>query len=51
MQARDMGRLPDRPFAADTGFMVSRPITISSTLQAALGMQVTHVAMVGMRFG
>ena len=51
MQARDSGCLPDRAVAADTEPMVSRPITLSSTLHAAIGMQVTHVVMVGMRFG
>ena len=51
MQARDIGCLPDRSVAADTEPMASRPITLSSTLHAATGMQLTHVVMVGMRFG
>ncbi|HKW84299.1 MAG TPA: hypothetical protein VJN68_11160 [Burkholderiaceae bacterium] len=51
MQLRDISRLPDRPIAADTAPMVSRSISLLSTLHAAAGMQPVHVVMVGMRFG
>jgi len=51
MQPRDIGRLPDRPVAADTEPMVTRSITLLSTLHAVAGMQQMHVVMVGMRFG
>ena len=51
MRRRDIGCLPDRPVAADTEPMVTRSITLLSTLHAVAGMQQMHVVMVGMRFG
>ena len=52
MRSRDSARLPVGRVAADTAPMVSRSISLLSTLQAAAGMQAMHVVvMVGTRFG